>query len=545
MTKLSDTQAALQRAIHENPRVLWALSSVAIAKCRAADKAFLSEVVAAKNAARPTRAYNNFTGSLSVNTTALQLKSKALLDSIDYVIAYTNSVKDYVPDSSYELIESSDYDTAVRNKGLHSIVTDRPWGNFDSGKTLVPVLSEYQITSANGPFKVQAPVTYTVKGVAVQIPASVSYVRSRREPFVFSVVAALQVKMAGVPTACVFPVGTYTAAQVVTILEAAGIESYAEDGIVTINDTDSAEVIATPAAAVLGFPVGTTRTTAPYTDCDDVAELLGASVVRNTLSQEISVVEGMLVSDHDDVIGDALLSILKYPFGTYLVKNDEVAPYFGGALEEYQGPAWILQERLDFVDSAPFAITSSGADPLNIVGKSSGKSNVLKDTFSIVPRVGDIILGMIAGLPDQVVVTSVLAGKSVTVNKEVYSVRDWKLVPPHYIKCDALKSLRSSVAKIYDYLNVRQPENKAEMDAYMERFAEAESLYNKIRPKLSENSASDANNEVSNAIYADLRQSGYDIAADTLARGDISSFFLLNDITANSAKMLAVYRSSL
>jgi len=101
------------------------------------------------------------------------------------------------------------------------------------------------------------------------------------------------------------------------------------------------------------------------------------------------------------------------------------------------------------------------------------------------------------------------------------------------------------MSKIHKYLNVDPPQNAAEYTDYLERLSAAEELYKRIRPRLVAASTYSANNDASQSMYAELKASKYDIAADTLARGEISSFFLLNDITASSAKMLSVYRSSL
>ena len=545
MTKLTDAQNALRRAIHENPRVLWMLSSAVIATCRNANKNFLSAIIAAKNAQRPVRAYENFTGTLAIDTEALRKSCETLLNALNAVATFSSNISEYVPDFPYTLPESTNYDAAVRDKSMYDVVTSKPWGNFDSGKSLTPVISTYQKFSGYGPFEVAAPITYTVDGTEVQIPASGAYVRSREEPFVFSNFSELKVRTDAGTTSFTFLPATYTADLIVSELDSVGIAAYAENGIVTLTDPDSVEVLASPAAAVLAFPVGTTRTTRPFTDCDDVAKALGASVQKDTLSLDIAISDGKLVSDHDDLIGDCILSLLKFPYGTYLVRDDVVLPYFGTGITAYQGPGWLMKERLVIESPTAFSVSSDGADPLGLVGEAAGTSKVLKDTFSIVPRVGDVIKCTVAGERTQLTITAVRPGVSVTVDETVGDVTDWKLMPKHYMLCEDLKALRTSMSKIYKYLNVDPPQNTAEYTDYLERLSAAEELYKRIRPRLVAASTYSANNDASQSMYAELKASKYDIAADTLARGEISSFFLLNDITASSAKMLSVYRSSL
>jgi hypothetical protein len=93
-------------------------------------------------------------------------------------------------------------------------------------------------------------------------------------------------------------------------------------------------------------------------------------------------------------------------------------------------------------------------------------------------------------------------------------------------------------------LNATTPQNEVEYQQYLSSVALAEQIYQSIRYTIVSACAANANNSAS-AIYADLKRNGYDLASNKLAAGEVSSFFLLNDITASSAKMLSVYRSSL
>lgn len=538
MTKLQEIQQSLKKGIVESPRLLWALSAAAFTRVKAANDKMLAAFIATKNAQRPTRAYGNFTGQQQIDYAENTRAAKELVDSIDALVSYMKSATEYTPDAEYFLDESDDYDTAVLNKAKFDIVSSRPWGNFDSGRSLEPIITENVVSSATGPFIVAAPVTYTIGEESVTIPASSAYVRSKAGPFTLTAPGTIVVKIGETNKSASFIAGAYTAAQVASILDAADIPAYAEENIVTINASERTTVSAGYVAQILGFPIGTTRTGALFTDCDDIAELLGATVTRSRNSYFVEIDNGTTS------LPDGVVTLISSPFGTYRIKSGEVLPYLGGTVTNYSGPGWLVTESLLLSASTAFAVSSSGADPLGIVGDSSGESNVLPDTFTIVPYVGDKITAYYAGLREEVTITKVLLGKRVTVNNPIGPATGWRLSPKEYILGKNVQAVRASALNIYALLNVPAPGNQAESDVYKEALASAESIYQSIRGAIA-SSCADAQNKVASATYTELRDYKYDLAADTLAKGNFTSFFLLNDITASSAKMLSVYRSSL
>lgn len=538
MTKLQEIQQSLKKGIVESPRLLWALSAAAFTRVKSANDKMLAAFIATKNAQRPTRAYSNFTGQQQIDYAENTRAAKELVDSIDALVSYMKNATEYTPDAEYFLAESDDYDTAVLNKAKFDVVSSRPWGNFDSGSSLAPLITENVISSVAGPFIIAAPITYTVDGENITIPPSSAYVRSKTGPFTLTTSGALVVTIGETDKSASFVAGTYTAAQVASILDAADIPAYAEENVVTINASARTTVSAGYVAQILGFPIGTTRTGALFTDCDDIAELLNATVTRSRDSYFVEIANGLTS------LPNGIVTLISAPFGTYRIKNGQVLPYLGGSITNYSGPGWLVTESLVLSSPTPFTVSSSGADPLGIVGDSSGESNILPDAFAIVPYVGDKITAYYAGLREEVTVTKVLLGKRVTVNNPIGPATGWRLFPKEYGLGKNIQAIRASALNIYALLNVPVPSNQAESDAYKEALLSAESVYQSIRGVIG-SSCAEAQNKVASSTYTELRDYKYDLAADTLAKGNFTSFFLLNDITASSAKMLSVYRSSL
>jgi hypothetical protein len=537
MTKLQEIQQTLKKGIVENPRILWALSSVAFNRCKSANTRMLEAFIATKNAQRPTRAVTNYVGSLQINYAENAAAATELLSSVDNLVSYMRNVTNYAPDYDYTIEQSDDYDVAIKNKTKHDIVTSRSWGNFDSGEVISPILASNTVISAAGPFEIAAPVTYTIDGTAYVVPASSCYIRSKVGPFVFAVNGSLGIKIDDDLTTVDFVAGTYSAAQVVALLEAADITCYAEDNIVTINESQKVVAVAGYGATVLGFPIGVTRTGALYTDCDDIAELLGATVERTRSSVLVDV------QNSTCALPDGILVLTSAPYGSYLIRAGQVLPYLVGPLTEYSGTGWLLTERLAISKPNAFSITAV-SDPLGLAQNSDGESNVLPDIFQIVAYVGDSLFGYSSEGPVSVKITKVSPGSTITVDSEVGNISNWRLEPTQYVLGKSIQALRSKIQNMVTLLNVTAPQNEVEYQQYLSSVALAEQIYQSIRYTIVSACAANANNSAS-AIYADLKRNGYDLASNKLAAGEVSSFFLLNDITASSAKMLSVYRSSL
>jgi hypothetical protein len=541
MIKLKEVQQTLRTAIHENPRLVWEFSSTRVAQCRTATKALLQEFVNARNAQRPQRGLSTFTGTLVIDVQALSRAASSLQSSLTNLQDFYSTAQKYVHEEEYVVESSDDYDTAVSRAVARDQVAARIWGNGEFGDLLTLLPDTYRVVSANGPFSVPEGVTYTIAGEEIELPPSLSYLRSKAGPFTFINISdpyLLEGTIGGDPFVISIPSGVLTADGLRALLQAADIASYVENDVVTVVDTEEVQFLASPACTTLGFPVGKTRSSAVFTDCDDIATLLGAEVLRNSNAISVIISEGACDLDN------GVLVLSSAPYGTYLVKNHEVLPYLSGSVTDYSGPAWFHQEQLQIARTSQFSVTTNSTDPLEIVKPAVSETTRIKDVFSIRPFVGDVLTGWSEGRRATVNITKVQPG-AVTVNFPLRELRNWELKGNAQHMCSLVLQALPTVQKLAVMLNTATPQNAAEWESYKQLLSDAEQLYASIRPLLASTTSMGTKNSAAATVLSELSQAKYDLAVDSLVAGDISSFFLLNDITASSAKMLAVFRSSL
>jgi hypothetical protein len=538
MIKLKEVQELLQKSLYENPRTVWDFSSTRVASCRAANKNFLDALIATKNAKRPTRSVPNFTGSNSLDVSKIRSSAVELSSTLTALNTFYDNARKYVHTGDYSLATSDDYDTAVENKISYEQVTARVWGNEEFGDSLTLLPSEHFITSLAGPYAVPLPITYTIGTQEVEIPESYSYLRTLPGPFNFPHPYLLEGTIGAVEFSVEIPSGIHTANEISAILDAEGIGNYAEDNVVTVVDVEEVVFSASPACSILGFPSGKTRSNSMFTDCDDVANLLGAQVLRDRQSLVVSISGGKCM------IPDCVLVLTQPPYGTYRVRDYEVFSYLGGSVADYDGAAWTIREQLRISRNSAFSITTDSTDPFGIVGSSTFSTTAVKDTFTIRPFVGDVLTGYSDGQKATARITKVSDG-SLQINTNVADWTMWHLRGSAQYMCELVLKALPTVKKIESLLNVSEPTNESEWNKYLQDLDEAETLYRGIRPLLTSTTVTGTKNTTATYILSELNQAKYDLAANALTSGELTSFFLLNDITASSAKMLAVYRSSL